>query len=322
VTGQASATAIATGGRITNLRADAIAPLPSGGSIRTNEVQARAAVGRTAAATPGPVSSAFQSVAYVTGNPLTADVSAAEAGNTRITRAFTASSVVGIGTMSGAYSTGASGLARGSTSTIACTLDLSTFSPASDLILGLENPQVTGTGFSSLEFTVREQNTAVLDKTFTTIPTATTYFADHPMDLGALASHGSPLPLTFTLAVTGTLANSGFLTNLIFGSIPTTPGDTNHDGSVNFSDLLTLAQHYGQASAVWETGDFNNDHSVNFTDLLTLAQHYGFTLGNASLAASGSGAPLAEVPEPGIAAGTFLAGGFLVRRRRTNAAQQ
>jgi hypothetical protein len=53
-----------------------------------------------------------------------------------------------------------------------------------------------------------------------------------------------------------------------------TPGDANHDGTVNFSDLLILAQHYGSTNAVWETGDFSNDGAVGFGDLLTLAQHY------------------------------------------------
>jgi hypothetical protein len=82
---------------------------------------------------------------------------------------------------------------------------------------------------------------------------------------------------------------------------------------VNFTDLLTLAQHYGQASAPWESGDFNGDHSVNFSDLLTLAQHYGFVLGNAPLA---SAATASAVPEPALVLGLPLLGGCLLRRRR------
>jgi hypothetical protein len=320
LTGRATASSVATGGIIGLLRADASAPEPSGGATRTNEVQSRAAIGRAAPVTPAPVSGSFQAVAYATGNPLPADVAVAEAGNTRTTNAFAGSSVIGVGTMSGAYSSGTSGAARISTSTLNFSLDLSTFSPASDLIMGLDNPQATGSGFTSLEFSVREQNTAVLDKTFTTLASANSYFADHPMDLGAIRARGTPLTLTFMLAVTGTQAGSGFQNSLIFGAAQRIAGDTNHDGTVNFADLLTLAQHYGSTNAVWETGDFNNDQVVSFPDLLTLAQHYGFTLGNASAAGASilnaESAEVARVPEPGAALGMLFLAGTLIHRRR------
>jgi len=91
----------------------------------------------------------------------------------------------------------------------------------------------------------------------------------------------------------------------------TIPGDTNHDNTVNFTDLLTLAQHYGSTSAHWEDGDTNFDGTVNFTDLLALAQNYGSTVSLAPPA----GAAQATVPEPMIA---LAAGGALamIRRRR------
>ncbi len=54
------------------------------------------------------------------------------------------------------------------------------------------------------------------------------------------------------------------------------PGDANLDRQIDFSDLLALAQHYGQASGQsWPTGDFNYDGATEFTDLLILAQRYG-----------------------------------------------
>ncbi len=53
-------------------------------------------------------------------------------------------------------------------------------------------------------------------------------------------------------------------------------GDANLDLSVNFDDLLTLAQNYGMATgATWAQGDFNYDQQVSFDDLLALAQQYG-----------------------------------------------
>lgn len=51
-------------------------------------------------------------------------------------------------------------------------------------------------------------------------------------------------------------------------------GDTNLDGTVDFADLLALAQSYGLANRVWSQGDFDYDASVGFADLLLLAQNY------------------------------------------------
>jgi hypothetical protein len=67
---------------------------------------------------------------------------------------------------------------------------------------------------------------------------------------------------------------------------PALAGDVDHNGSVNFADLLALAQHYGQAAVpMYELGDLNGDGQVSFADLLTLAQNYGKT-GAATVAAS------------------------------------
>ena len=127
--------------------------------------------------------------------------------------------------------------------------------------------------------------------------------------LGPLANNGGP---TQTLALlagspaidhgSNALANAAGLTTdqrgfgriynrvvdigaFEFGS--TLPGDLNHDGAVNFADLLALAQNYGASNATWEQGDLNGDGSVNFADLLILAQNYGRgTNGSPAAAAS------------------------------------
>ena len=72
----------------------------------------------------------------------------------------------------------------------------------------------------------------------------------------------------------------------------TVPGDLNHDGTVNFSDVLSLIQHYGQANATWEQGDVNFDGTVNFSDVLALIQNYGQSV---SAIAAPAAAP---APEP------------------------
>ena len=65
----------------------------------------------------------------------------------------------------------------------------------------------------------------------------------------------------------------------------TQTGDANLDGSVNFSDLVMLAQNYGGKGKSWDQGDFNYDGSVNFADLVALAQNYGKSVGGMSVAA-------------------------------------
>jgi len=104
-------------------------------------------------------------------------------------------------------------------------------------------------------------------------------------------------------------------------------GDSNLDGTVNFTDLLAIGQNYNKTGMVWNQGDFNYDGTVNFNDLLIVAQNYNGTLPAPALLDSLSVTPtfladwntaIASVPEPGtmamLAAGTLgLLGG---RKRR------
>jgi hypothetical protein len=58
------------------------------------------------------------------------------------------------------------------------------------------------------------------------------------------------------------------------GTAPRT-GDANRDGSVDFNDLVSLAQNYNSAGGKgWSQGDFTGDGSVDFHDLVELAQNY------------------------------------------------
>jgi len=91
-------------------------------------------------------------------------------------------------------------------------------------------------------------------------------------------------------------------------------GDTNFDQSVNFTDLLALAQNYGQKGAHWFDGDFNNDGLVNFSDLLLLAQNYGRSASIATV----SETSLVTVPEPFAAPALLGIAAFSVRRKRSD----
>jgi hypothetical protein len=55
-------------------------------------------------------------------------------------------------------------------------------------------------------------------------------------------------------------------------------GDANRDRSVNFADLVAVAQNYGTTGNTWAQGDFTGEGSVDFQDLVILAQRYGTTL--------------------------------------------
>ena len=68
------------------------------------------------------------------------------------------------------------------------------------------------------------------------------------------------------------------------------PGDADLDGSVQFSDLVTLARHFGMEGGNWLDGDFNGDGKVTFADLVILAAHYG--------SSTPIGIPVTTVPEP------------------------
>jgi hypothetical protein len=87
-------------------------------------------------------------------------------------------------------------------------------------------------------------------------------------------------------------------------------GDANLDGTVDFNDLVKLAQSYNTSGKTWFSGDFTYDGNVDFNDLVVLAQHYNqavpadVALGSAAFSAD-LGRAFASVPEPGVVGGAF-----------------
>ncbi len=100
-------------------------------------------------------------------------------------------------------------------------------------------------------------------------------------------------------------------------------GDANFDESINFTDLLIVAQNYcDQTNGSIDLGDFNLDGTVNFSDLLVIAQNYGSDAALLPSSASASfisdwNAARAIVPEPNLA--IVVAGFSLALRGRTRA---
>lgn len=116
------------------------------------------------------------------------------------------------------------------------------------------------------------------------------------------ASANEPIGILFTTTGSGGYLDldNVTLTALLLG-------DVTGDGSVDFQDLLILAQHYGRPGD-FSDGDFNGDGAVDFRDLLILAQHYGQT--------QAAAATTVAVPEPSGLAALILSFGCLGRRRR------
>ena len=88
----------------------------------------------------------------------------------------------------------------------------------------------------------------------------------------------------------------------------TLAGDANLDGTVDFQDLVKVAQNYNTVNGwmLWSSGDFNYDGNVDFNDLVKLAQNYNHALPSEVIAGAPAGfeadlaRAFAAVPEPSI----------------------
>jgi hypothetical protein len=63
---------------------------------------------------------------------------------------------------------------------------------------------------------------------------------------------------------------------LVTDALGTRPGDADLDGNVDFDDLVTLANRFGQRATSWAEGDFDGSGDVAFADFVLLANNFGF----------------------------------------------
>ena len=100
------------------------------------------------------------------------------------------------------------------------------------------------------------------------------------------------------------------------------PGDLNLDGTVNFSDVLSLIQHYGSTQTPgsltgYQNGDIDHNGTIAFPDVLTLIQNYGHSINiNPPPPAALGALAAAAVPEPAVLGLGALGAGLLLRRSR------
>jgi hypothetical protein len=105
----------------------------------------------------------------------------------------------------------------------------------------------------------------------------------------------------------------------------TLAGDVNLDGTVDFKDLVKVAQNYNTVNGwmLWSNGDFNYDGNVDFKDLVKLAQNYNQALPSEAIAGAPGGfegdlaRAFAAVPEPSVCGvvGIAVMSAFIRRRR-------
>jgi hypothetical protein len=124
------------------------------------------------------------------------------------------------------------------------------------------------------------------------------------------------------------LYSIGYLNSTDSGGVPnqvivkfTIAGDANLDGTVNFNDLLIVAQNFNKTGEDWAGGNFvyAANGLVNFADLLLVAQHFNDSLagGGSPLALHGGtlstiGLTDATVPEPATTTLMAVGAGALV----------
>ena len=242
----AKAKALGTGGAFVAM---GVATLSPGGLIKSDSALAQGQVGAKTKAKVGvDLGQAFSTanfafsagVALQDAAPAQASGDAILAANSNISAAFGASPVYfSLGDMGGAYSAGGA-TTQTATDTLDLSVDLTQLAIRGDLILGLFDPTIEGTGFSSLTFTLTADGSIVENQTFTTVAAAEAFFTNDAIDLGSLASgplSGNTLTLQATLAVSFTTAGQGVYFGLITGDPP--PASTALAGFVHARAGLT-----------------------------------------------------------------------------------
>ena len=86
------------------------------------------------------------------------------------------------------------------------------FAYGGDLMLGLIDDQqsgfTNGTGFESIEFTISANGAMILDKSFTSLTDADSFFQDQVIDLGSTFGPGVDLTFRYTLTADGPAATA------------------------------------------------------------------------------------------------------------------
>jgi hypothetical protein len=186
---------------------------------------------------------------------------------------------------------------------------------------------VKNAGFDTMRLRVLSGDKALADQTFSSVPTASTYFEDTAIDSGPwLTGASGPVTLTVLMDVTASKADQRFYASLLLANATLNsgglPADASHDGKVGFADFQRLELNFGGAGD-FSQGDFDGNGVVDTDDFRVFYQYFGQTASAATPAEIAmvnafAGANGVEVPEPGTAAlwGLGIFGAMVSRRQR------
>lgn len=168
------------------------------------------------------------------------------------------------------------------------------FTPTSQQFIVRDNDVVAGPSVTSKQFlyeTAPQTVRFVFDQNVGTSLTLSDFVINGPGGMPTPGFNYNATTNTAELTFASTLPDGDYTVTLPAGRVTnsagtpnpaattlgffTLGGDADHDHQVGFSDLIILAQNYGELNRIYSLGDFNYDRKVDFNDLVILAQHYG-----------------------------------------------
>ena len=168
-----------------------------------------------------------QAVALIDGAPNSTTTTDILAANSNIASKFGASPVFfASGELGGAHASSGGTGSQTITDTVSLTVDLTQLPARHDLMVGLFNPTVLGSGFTSLTVDLSVNGASVVHDTLTSVFEVDLFFSDSTVDLSTLdptAMTGSTLDVTATVTLTTSSAGQGFYGGFIIGDPPAAP---------------------------------------------------------------------------------------------------
>ena len=279
--GTTNATARSGGGLLQSIVS--VANSPTDGETQT---ESRAFIGD--AIPDATAASGLEVAAFTTGSPGIAAAQAFTMGNPDISVHYgPTSDVLGLVTLGGSTSENNAGSSRTMTGSVTYAIDLNELpNTRQQLLVGLLDSRVEGSGFDSFEFQISREGTIVVDETFTTVADATSYFDSQLLDLGSNDSAAvvGDLDLEFSIALTSDDPDAGFYFDLMFGNSTefsgVLTGDFDNNGVYDCADIdaLVAAIVDGDHNL---TFDITGDGLVNIADL----DNWRLTAGSTNLGA-------------------------------------
>ena len=206
--------------KVTSVTAQAKAPIPRGGA---GQGQSEAATGAAIPFFPFKPNTTLNSFAGAVADPLLSDVLATSAGKPNVIGGLgidRGGQQVGLVELGGLYPTSSSGGSAVFSSSVTFQFDPTAFG-APDVVVGLQDGQLSGGGFDLLDFEVLVNGLPAVQRMFTSAESALAYFDDQVLGLGALDPGSDGLiDLTFDLSLTAHVAGDGFAIDLAIADVP------------------------------------------------------------------------------------------------------